>query len=54
MDEVQDSNVIEGMIKLAQEKFGYVQALTDCHTSLASINKAIGIADYFKDEKVIK
>lgn len=50
MDEAQDSNVIESMIKLAQEKFGYVQALTDCHISLAGINKAIGIEDYFKDE----
>lgn len=51
MDEVQDSNVVESMIKLAQEKFGYVQALTDCHISIASINKAIGVEDYFKDEK---
>lgn len=49
MDEVQDSNVIESMIKLAQERFGYLQALADCHTSLAGINKAIGVDDYFKD-----
>ncbi len=54
MDEIQDSAVIEGMIKLAQEKFGYVQALTDCHTTLASINKAIGIEDYYKDEVMPK
>ncbi len=50
MDEAQDSNVIESMIKLAQEKFGYFQALADCHTSLAAINKAVGVEDYFKDE----
>jgi outer membrane protein TolC len=50
MDEVQDSGVIDSMIKLSQEKFGYVQALTDCHTAIASINKAIGVEDYFKDE----
>ena len=50
MDEVPDSNVVESMIKLAQEKFGYVQALTDCHISLASVNKAIGVENYFKDE----
>ncbi|MCM8760666.1 MAG: TolC family protein [Candidatus Omnitrophica bacterium] len=49
LDEVQDSNVIDSMIKLAQEKFGYVQALTDCHISLASINKAIGIENYYKE-----
>ena len=50
LDEAQDSNVIDSMIKLAQEKFGYLQALTDCHISLASINKAIGLEDYYKDE----
>lgn len=47
MEEAQDSNVIEGMIKLAQEKFGYAQAVSDCNIALASISKAIGIADYF-------
>jgi len=47
MDEVQDSNVIESLIKLAQEKFGYEQALTDCHIAVASVNKAIGVEDYF-------
>ncbi|MFA5144362.1 MAG: TolC family protein [Candidatus Omnitrophota bacterium] len=51
LDEVQDSNVIDSMIKLAQEKFGYLQALTDCHIALATINKAVGIEDYYKDEE---
>lgn len=51
MDELQDSNLVESMIKLAQEKFGYVQALTDCHISLAAINKAIGVSDYFTIEE---
>ena len=50
LDEAQDSSVIESMIKLSQERFGYVQALTDCHTAVASINKAIGVKDYIKDE----
>lgn len=50
MDEAQDSNVIESMIKLGQEKFGYVQALTDCHIAVAGINKAIGVEDYFRAE----
>ena len=49
MDEAQDSNVIDSMIKLAQEKFGYVQAVSDCHIAIASISKAVGIPDYFKD-----
>jgi outer membrane protein TolC len=50
MDEAQDSNVVESMIKLAQERFGYVQALVDYYTAVASINKAIGVSDYFRIE----
>ncbi len=50
LDEAQDSSVIESMIKLSQERFGYVQALTDCHTAIASINKAVGTKEYIKDE----
>ncbi len=47
MDEVADSNVIDSMIKLAQEKFGYVQALSDCNVAVASISKAVGVPNYF-------
>ena len=47
MDEAQDSNIIESMIKLAQEKFGYVQAISDCQIAIASISKAVGLPDYF-------
>ncbi len=49
MDEVQDSNVVDSLIKVAQEKFGYVQAVTDCKISLAALEKAIGVEDYFKN-----
>lgn len=52
MDEAQDSNVIDSMIKLAQEKFGYVQSVSDCQIAIASLSKAVGIADYFKDTKI--
>jgi hypothetical protein len=48
MDETQDSNVIESMIKLAQEKFGYAQAVSDCRIAIASISKAVGLPDYFE------
>lgn len=50
MDEAQDSIVIESMIKLAQEKFGYAQAISDCHIAIASISKAVGLPDYFNRE----
>lgn len=52
MDEIADSNVIESMIKLAQEKFGYTQALSDCNIAIASINKAAGIPDYFNNNQI--
>lgn len=50
MDEVQDSNVVDGMIKLAQERFGHVQAMSECNVALASISKAVGIPNYFNNE----
>jgi len=50
MDEIPDSSVVDSLIKLAQEKFGYVQAVTDCKTSLATLEKAIGVDDYFKNK----
>ncbi|MDP2929886.1 MAG: TolC family protein [Candidatus Omnitrophota bacterium] len=50
MEEAQDSNVIDSMIKLAQEKFGHVQALSECNIALASISKAVGIPNYFDNE----
>jgi Outer membrane protein len=49
MDEAQDSNVIDSMIKLAQEKFGYEQSINDCQIAIASISKAVGIPEYFSD-----
>jgi outer membrane protein TolC len=51
LDEVQDPALMESMIKLAQERYGYVQALTDCHITLATVNKSIGVEDFYKDEK---
>ena len=51
LDEVPTSTLVESMIKLAQERFGYAQALTDCHTTIAAINKAIGSSeDFYKNE----
>lgn len=54
LDEALDSDVVESMIKLAQEKFVYAQAVADCYISIASINKAIGVEDYFNSDKEIK
>lgn len=50
MEEIQDPSIIDSLIKLAQEKFGYVQAVTDCKTALASLSKAVGVDDYFKNK----
>lgn len=51
MDEALDSDVIESMTKLGQEKFGYSQAMNDYYVSVASINKAVGLEDYLKLEE---
>jgi|GEM_PF-994656 len=50
LNEAADSAVIESMIKLAQERFGYAQAVSDCRIFLASVNKAVGVEDFYKDE----
>ncbi|MEE9499771.1 MAG: TolC family protein, partial [Candidatus Omnitrophota bacterium] len=42
------SDVVEEMIKLAEEEFSYIQAISDYYISIASLNKAIGIDGYFK------
>lgn len=47
LDEIPDSAVIESMIKTVQEKFGYVAATTDCYTAIASLDKAVGVENYF-------
>lgn len=53
MDEAQDSNVIDSMIKLAQEKFGQAQSISDYHIALAGISKAVGAPNYFNEESEI-
>lgn len=42
------SDVIDSMIRTAQEKFSYTSALADCHIGLAAINKAVGIENYYR------
>ena len=42
------SEVVEEMIRLAEEKYSYVQAICDYFTAIAELNKAIGINNYFK------
>ncbi len=50
MDELPDSSIIESSIKLAQEKFGHVQAMTDCFIAVANLNKTIGVEEYFESD----
>ena len=42
------SDVAEEMIKLAEEEFSYFQAITDYYIAIATLNKAVGLEDYFK------
>lgn len=48
LGEAQYSDVIEEMIKLAEEEFSYVQAISDYYISIATLNKAVGLDGYFK------
>ena len=48
LGEVQHSDVVEEMIRLAEEEFSHVQAIADYYIAIASLNKAIGIDGYFK------
>ena len=48
LGEAEYSDVAEEMIKLAEEEFSYLQAMADYYIAIATLNKAIGIEDYFK------
>jgi len=47
LNEALQSQVLESMIQLADEKSVYIKALSDFNLALAKLNKAVGIKDYF-------
>lgn len=51
LNEALQSQLLEAIIKLADEKSVYVKALSDYNLSLAKLNKAVGIRDYFMVEQ---
>lgn len=46
--ELTDSQVIDSLIKLTQEQFSRVQAITGYYIAITDLNKAIGIDDHFE------
>jgi len=48
LGEAQYSDVAEEMIKLAEEKFSFVQVIADYFIAIASLNKAVGLENHFK------
>ena len=48
LGEAKYSDVVEEMMKLAEERFGYLQAISDYYTAIASLNKAIGLDGHFE------
>lgn len=48
LNEALQSQLLEVLTKLADEKALYVKALSDYNQALAKLNKAIGIKDYFR------
>lgn len=48
VNEALPSQVLEAVIRMNEEKTGYVQALSAYYVALAKLNKAIGISNYYK------
>jgi len=47
LNEALQSQLLESMVQLADEKSVYIKALSDYSLALIKINKAIGVKDYF-------
>lgn len=47
LNEALQSQLLEAMIKLADERAIYIKALSDYNLSLSKLNKAVGLKDYF-------
>ncbi|MFC1808423.1 TolC family protein, partial [Candidatus Omnitrophota bacterium] len=50
LNEALQSQLLEAMVKLADEKSLYIKALSDYNLSIYKLNKAIGIRDHFSLE----
>lgn len=50
MQETQIQSLLEGLIEMAQNRFSFIQAITDYHLAVSSLNQSIGDADYFDAE----
>lgn len=48
LGDMQYSDVIEEMIKLAEERFSRIQAISDYYVAVASLNKAVGLDSHFE------
>jgi len=48
LGEAEYSDVAEEIIKLTEERFSLVQAIADYFIAIASLNKAVGLENYFK------
>lgn len=50
IQESQIQNLLEGLIEMAQSRFSFIQAITDYHLAVSSLNQSIGEPDYFDAE----
>ena len=48
MNEALPSQVLEAAMKLSEERVSKVQALSSYYEALAKLNKAVGLAGYYK------
>ncbi len=43
-------NLLEGLIEMAQDRFAFIQAISDYHLAVSSLNQSIGDPDYLDPE----
>lgn len=48
LQETTVSNLMEGLVSLAQDRFTFIQSVVDYHTAVAALNNTLGDPDYFK------
>ncbi len=50
IQEAQIRDLIEGLIEITQDRYSFIQAISDYHIAVASLNQSIGDPDYFDAE----
>ncbi len=47
LNEIPGSDLLKAQVELADSQAAYLQALSEHHTTVAALNKAVGLTGYF-------